>query len=165
MPGPYFVSDKCQEDKCLDPLLVRTNARRTNARTHIIFGQMPGGQMPEPTFGPDKCQEDKCLNPQVQAFVHRGICPLLAFVLRGICPTGGQMPVQAFVLPGICLSRHLSANRLNNVKKNYWYLMASLRQMGLKPLSLDPDPLWLDLDPLSIRMLVFSAFAICNSNK
>ena len=110
MPGPYFVSDKCQEDKCLDPLLVRTNARRTNARTHIIFGQMPGGQMPEPTFGPDKCQEDKCLNPQVQAFVHRGICPLLAFVLRGICPTGGQMPVQAFVLPGICLSRHLSAN-------------------------------------------------------
>merc|ERR1711879_410090 len=56
--------------------------------------------MPEPTFGPDKCQEDKCLNPQVQAFVH-----------RGICPTGGQMPVQAFVLPGICLSRHLSANR------------------------------------------------------
>ena len=67
--------------------------------------------MPEPTFGPDKCQEDKCLNPQVQAFVHRGICPLLAFVLRGICPTGGQMPVQAFVLPGICLSRHLSANR------------------------------------------------------
>ena len=69
--------------------------------------------MPEPTFGPDKCQEDKCLNPQVQAFVHRGICPLLAFVLRGICPTGGQMPVQAFVLPGICLSRHLSANRNN----------------------------------------------------
>ena len=67
--------------------------------------------MPEPTFGPDKCQEDKCLNPQVQAFVHRGICPLQAFVLRGICPTGGQMPVQAFVLPGICLSRHLSANR------------------------------------------------------
>ena len=66
--------------------------------------------MPEPTFGPDKCQEDKCLNPQVQAFVHRGICPLQAFVLRGICPTGGQMPVQAFVLPGICLSRHLSAN-------------------------------------------------------
>ena len=113
MPGPYFVSDKCQEDKCLDPLLVRTNARRTNARTHIIFGQMPGGQMPEPTFGPDKCQEDKCLNPQVQAFVHRGICPLQAFVLRGICPTGGQMPVQAFVLPGICLSRHLSANRLS----------------------------------------------------
>ena len=111
MPGLYFVSDKCQEDKCLDPLLVRTNARRTNARTHIIFGQMPGGQMPEPTFGPDKCQEDKCLNPQVQAFVHRGICPLQAFVLRGICPTGGQMPVQAFVLPGICLSRHLSANR------------------------------------------------------
>merc|ERR1712020_627127 len=69
--------------------------------------------MPEPTFGPDKCQEDKCLNPQVQAFVHRGICLLLAFVLRGICPTGGQMPVQAFVLPGICLSRHLSANRSN----------------------------------------------------
>ena len=67
--------------------------------------------MPEPTFGPDKCQEDKCLNPQVQAFVHRGICPLQAFVLRGICPTGGQMPVQAFVLPGICLSRHLSANQ------------------------------------------------------
>ena len=66
--------------------------------------------MPEPTFGPDKCQEDKCLNPQVQAFVHRGICPLQAFVLRGICPTGGQMPVQAFVLQGICLSRHLSAN-------------------------------------------------------
>ena len=119
MPEPYFVSDKCQEDKCLDPLLVRTNARRTNARTHIIFGQMPGGQMPEPTFGPDKCQEDKCLNPQVQAFVHRGICPLQAFVLRGICPTGGQMPVQAFVLPGICLSRHLSANpqnRMNTVE-------------------------------------------------
>merc|ERR1712110_346033 len=63
--------------------------------------------MPEPTFGPDKC-----LNPQVQAFVHRGICPLQAFVLRGICPTGGQMPVQAFVLPGICLSRHLSANHI-----------------------------------------------------
>merc|ERR1719189_1435628 len=56
----FFWSDKCQEDKCLDPLLVRTNARRTNARTHIIFGQMPGGQMPEPTFGPDGCQEDKC---------------------------------------------------------------------------------------------------------
>ena len=72
--------------------------------------------MPEPTFGPDKCQEDKCLNPQVQAFVHRGICPLLAFVLRGICPTGGQMPVQAFVLPGICLMRHLSANRLSVAK-------------------------------------------------
>ena len=68
--------------------------------------------MPGPTIGSDKCQEDKCLNPQVQAFVHRGICPLQAFVLRGICPTGGQMPVQAFVLPGICLSRHLSANPL-----------------------------------------------------
>ena len=72
--------------------------------------------MPEPTFGPDKCQEDKCLNPQVQAFVHRGICPLQAFVLRGICPTGGQMPVQAFVLPGICLSRHLSANQTEEIK-------------------------------------------------
>ena len=77
--------------------------------------------MPEPTFGPDKCQEDKCLNPQVQAFVHRGICPLQAFVLRGICPTGGQMPVQAFVLPGICLSRHLSANL------PYWYNFNYLR--------------------------------------
>ena len=75
--------------------------------------------MPEPTFGPDKCQEDKCLNPQVQAFVHRGICPLQAFVLRGICPTGGQMPVQAFVLPGICLSRHLSANPWNPLQFNY----------------------------------------------
>merc|ERR550517_375950 len=47
--------------------------------------------MPGPTFFSDKCQEDKCLNPQVQAFVHRGICPLLAFVLRGICLlTGGE---------------------------------------------------------------------------
>ena len=110
MPGPTIGSDKCQEDKCQDLHLFRTNARRTNAWTIFCFGQMPGGQMPEPTFGPDKCQEDKCLNPQVQAFVHRGICPLQAFVLRGICPTGGQMPVQAFVLPGICLSRHLSAN-------------------------------------------------------
>ena len=75
--------------------------------------------MPGPTIGSDKCQEDKCLNPQVQAFVHRGICPLQAFVLRGICPTGGQMPVQAFVLPGICLSRHLSANRFSTTVLKY----------------------------------------------
>ena len=140
MPGPYFVSDKCQEDKCLDPLLVRTNARRTNARTHIIFGQMPGGQMPEPTFGPDKCQEDKCLNPQVQAFVHRGICPLQAFVLRGICPTGGQMPVQAFVLPGICLSRHLSANHLTLV---CFILVNILKEDLFLNRLQDPFPFWL----------------------
>ena len=85
--------------------------------------------MPEPTFGPDKCQEDKCLNPQVQAFVHRGICPLQAFVLRGICPTGGQMPVQAFVLPGICLSRHLSANQIMTLQNNVYinrHLMKNL---------------------------------------
>merc|ERR1712228_753835 len=88
MPEPYFVSDKCQEDKCLDHILFRTNARRTNAWAHYWFEQMPGGQMPGPTLFSDKCQEDKCLNPQVQAFVHRGICPLQAFVLRGICPTG-----------------------------------------------------------------------------
>ena len=56
MPELYFVSDKCQEDKCLDQLLVRTNAR-----TDICFGQMPGGQMPGPYFVSDKCQEDKCL--------------------------------------------------------------------------------------------------------
>ena len=84
--------------------------------------------MPEPTFGPDKCQEDNCLNPQVQAFVHRGICPLQAFVLRGICPTGGQMPVQAFVLPGICLSRHLSANR-TIIVSNLTVIKVTLRMM------------------------------------
>merc|ERR1712173_379725 len=55
--GPTFVSDKCQEDKCLNHILFWTNAR-----THIIFGQMPGGQMPGPYFVSDKCQEDKCLD-------------------------------------------------------------------------------------------------------
>ena len=62
MTEPYFVSDKCQEDKCLNYILFRTNARRTNALTNYWFGQMPGGQMPEPYFVSDKCQEDKCLN-------------------------------------------------------------------------------------------------------
>ena len=59
MPGLYFVSDKCQEDKCLNHILFRTNAKRTNAWTNYWFGQMPGGQMPEPYFVSDKCQEDK----------------------------------------------------------------------------------------------------------
>ena len=76
MPGGNFLSDKCQEDKCLEAIFDRTNARRTNAwrlffgrtnarRTnawrHFLVGQMPGGQMPGVNFWSDKCQEDKCL--------------------------------------------------------------------------------------------------------
>ena len=107
MPGPTFVSDKCQEDKCLDHILFRTNARRTNAWTHYWFGQMPG-----PTLFSDKCQEDKCLTPHFARTNARrtmpeptgpGICPLShlsaqAFVPLDICPL--QMPVEAFVHTG-----------------------------------------------------------------
>ena len=134
MSGPYFGSDKCQEDKCLDPLLVRTNARRTNAWTIFRFGQMP-----EPTFSSDNCQGDKCLDPHLvrtnarttnakthiwfgqmpggqmpgarsmhlsfEAFVRPGICPLTHLFRLDKCQD------QAFVLPGTCSLRHLSANR------------------------------------------------------
>merc|ERR1719242_1472431 len=62
MPGVIFWSDKCQEDKCLDAFFGRTNARRTNAWTHFLVGQMPGGQMPGGNFLSDKCQEDKYLD-------------------------------------------------------------------------------------------------------
>ena len=110
MPGPYFGSDKCKEVKCLDPFLVRTNARRTNAWTIFRFGQMP-----EPTFSSDNCQGDKCLDPHlVRANVRRtnAWSQVHAFVLRGICPSrhlsfdafvqAGQMPG-----PGICPTRYL----------------------------------------------------------
>ena len=58
---PTFGSDKCHEDKCLEPIFDRTNARRTNAWTHILFGQMPGLTLLgrtnawTNTFGSDKC--------------------------------------------------------------------------------------------------------------
>merc|ERR1712016_334995 len=80
MPGPYFVSDKCQEDKCLDPLLVRTNARRTNARTHrsrhlSIEAFVPSRHL---SFEAFVLLVDKCLYRHLsyQAFVFRGICLL-----------------------------------------------------------------------------------------
>merc|ERR1712218_928 len=57
MPGRiFFLSDKCQEDKCLEGFFARTNAR-----SHFLVGRMPGGQMPGRIFWSDKCQEDKCL--------------------------------------------------------------------------------------------------------
>merc|ERR1712083_610907 len=34
----FFWSDKCQEDKCLESFFGRTNARRTNARSHFSVG-------------------------------------------------------------------------------------------------------------------------------
>ena len=37
MPGPTIGSDKCQEDKCQDLHLFRTNARRTNAWMDHIY--------------------------------------------------------------------------------------------------------------------------------
>ena len=134
MSGPYFGSHKCQEDKCLDHISVRTNARRTNAWTHFWFGQMPGGQMPGPYFG-----SDKCLNPHFLRTIAKGTNVLThiwfgqmsggqmpgarsmhlsfeAFVRPGICPLTHLFRLdkcqdQAFVLPGTCSLRHLSANR------------------------------------------------------
>merc|ERR1719412_1917136 len=71
MPGVTFWSDKCQEDKFLEAIFYRTNARRTNAwthffgrtnaRSHFLVGQMPGGQVPGRIFWSDECREDKCL--------------------------------------------------------------------------------------------------------
>ena len=81
MPGGNFLSDKCQEDKCLESIFDRTNARRTNAWTHIWSGQMP-----EPTLilggGAVEC-------------------------LDGQMP-GGQMPRWTNASTGICPTRHLS---------------------------------------------------------
>ena len=103
MPGGNFWSDKCQEDKCPDEFFGRTNARRTNAWSQFLIGQMPGGQMPEPTFGPDKC-----LNPHWSWEGGRTNASTDK-CLEDKC-LDGQMPVLAFVLQGICLLRHLSAN-------------------------------------------------------
>ena len=51
-----FVTDKFQEDKCLESFFGGINAVRTNARRHFLVGQMPGV-----IFWSDICQEDKCL--------------------------------------------------------------------------------------------------------
>ena len=131
MPEPYFVSDKCQEDKCQDPHYFRTNARRTNAWTHIWPGQMPGGQMPEPT-GPGICPSRHLSSRHlsVEAFVRppsqdqcgfrhlsgpnvgSGICP------PGICPIKNWL--QAFVLLAFVrskiASRHLSSWHMSDQK-------------------------------------------------
>ena len=133
MPGGNFWSDKCQEDKCPDEFFGRTNARRTNAWSHFLVGQMPGGQMPGVTIWSDKCQEDKCLNPHLvrtNAWTHTDPG-------RG----GGQMPrrtnawrtnasmdkcqyrhlsYKAFVFRGICLLTHCEPTSPYRKRSELW---------------------------------------------
>merc|ERR1711881_64733 len=84
--GVSFWSDKCQEDKCLESFFGRTNARRTNAWSHYLIGQMP-----EPTMilggGADKCLDGQMPGGQMPRWTNAS---------TGICPAG-HLSFEAFV--------------------------------------------------------------------
>ena len=97
---PNFVTDKFQEDKCLESFFGGINAVRTNARRHFLVGQMPGV-----IFWSDICQEDKCLEAIFDRTNARRTNAWSQFLI-GQMP-GGQMPEPTFG-PDKCLNPHWS---------------------------------------------------------
>merc|ERR1712218_41627 len=90
MPGPTFVRNK-----------IWFRFRRTNAWSHFLVGQMPGGQMPGVIFWSDKCQEDKYQESLFGRTNARRTNAWRQFFI-GQMP-GGQMPGRIFLfgqMPG-----------------------------------------------------------------
>merc|ERR1712218_773963 len=83
MPGPTFVRNK-----------IWFRFRRTNAWSHFLVGQMPGGQMPGVIFWSDKCQEDK-FQESIFDRTNARRTNARSHFLVGQMP-GGQMPGRIF---------------------------------------------------------------------